>query len=69
MSAFSASTLLVGRQGEHPVRKKIERCGVVVICLERGAECVHMVQLHPKTPSSLASFNSRLVLPFWYSVI
>ena len=21
---------------------------------------------HPKTPSSLASFKSRLVLPFWY---
>ena len=30
---------------------------------------MHMVQLmplHPKTPSSLASFKSRLVLPFWY---
>ena len=30
---------------------------------------MHMVQLmplHPKTPSSLASFISRLVLPFWY---
>jgi len=28
-----------------------------------------MVQLmtpHPQTPSSLASFKSRLVLPFWY---
>jgi len=22
--------------------------------------------LHPKTPSSLSSFKSRLVLPFWY---
>jgi len=41
----------------------------VVICLERGADCLHMVQLmplHPKTPLSLASFKSRLVLPFWY---
>jgi len=41
----------------------------VVICLERGADCLHMVQLMPlhlKTPSSLASFKSRLVLPFWY---
>jgi len=40
----------------------------VVICLEWGADCLHMVQLmplHPKTPSSLASFKSRLVLPFW----
>ena len=30
---------------------------------------MHMVQLmplHPKTPSSLASFKSRLLLPFWY---
>ena len=25
--------------------------------------------LHPKTPSSLASFKSRLVLPFWYQLI
>jgi len=41
----------------------------VVICLERGADCLHMVQLmplHPQTPSSLASFKSGLVLPFWY---
>jgi len=41
----------------------------VVVCLERGADCLHMVQLmplHPKTSSSLASFKSRLVLPFWY---
>jgi len=41
----------------------------MVICLEHGADCLHMVQLmplHPKTPSSLASFKSRLVLPFWY---
>jgi len=22
--------------------------------------------LHPRTPSSLASFKSKLVLPFWY---
>jgi len=41
----------------------------VVICLERGADCLRMVQLmplHRKSPSSLASFKSRLVLPFWY---
>jgi len=40
-----------------------------VICLERGADFLHMIQLMtllPKTPSSLASFKSRLVLPFWY---
>jgi len=41
----------------------------VVICLESGADCLHMVQLmplRPEPPSSLASFKSRLVLPFWY---
>ena len=41
----------------------------MVICLQRGADCLHMVQpmpLHPKTPSSHVSFESRLVLPFWY---
>jgi len=41
----------------------------VVICLELGADYLHMVQLMPlhlQTPSSLASSESRLVLPFWY---
>ena len=56
------------RKSIRPV--KIEWWGVgVVICLERGAGCLHMVELmppHPKTPSSLASFKSRLVLPYWY---
>ena len=37
--AFSALTLLVGRQEGHPACKKTERCGAgVVICLERGAD-------------------------------
>jgi len=67
--AFSALTLLVGRQEEHrPI--KIEWWGVgVVICLEQGADCLYMVQLmplHPKTPPSLASFKYRLFLSFWY---
>jgi len=37
--------------------------------MERGADCLRTVQLmplHPKTPSFLASFKSRLVLHFWY---
>ena len=54
-------TLLVGRQEEHPACKKIwvMRLSVVcvVVCLEPGADCLHMVH---------ASFKSRLVLPFWY---
>jgi len=47
---------------------KIEWCVVgMVICLERGADCLHMVQLMPlPSLSSLALFKSRLVLPFWY---
>jgi len=69
--AWGALTLLVGHQEEHSTCK-IEWWGVgVVLCLERGADCLHMVQLmplHPETPSPLASFKSRLVLPFWYQL-
>jgi len=39
----------------------------VVICPERRAYCLRIVQLmplHPKIPSSLASFKSRLVFLF-----
>ena len=39
----------------------------VVICLDQDADCLHMVQLMPlPSPSSFASFKSRLVLPFGY---
>ena len=43
----------------------------MVICLERGAACfyiivVQLILLLSKTPPFLASFKSRLVLPFWY---
>ena len=61
-------TLLVQCKSIWPIKIDWWRAGVV-ICLKRGADCLHMVQLmplHPKTPSSLASFKSRLVLPFWY---
>ena len=43
----------------------------MVIRLERGADCLHMVQLvplHSKTPSSLSSFKSRVVLAFCYQL-
>jgi len=46
-SAFSALTLLVGRQEEHPACKKTEWWGDgVIICLERGAD-LHTAQLMP----------------------
>jgi len=59
MNAFTVLTLLVGCQEEHPACK-IEWWGVGA----RSTDCLHMVQLrplHPKTPSPLASFKSRLV--------
>ena len=47
-SAFSALTLLVGHQEEHPACKKLSDVVLgVVICLEQGADCLHMVQLMP----------------------
>jgi len=57
------------RKSVQPV--KIEWWGVV-ICLERGADsCTqsNWCHCHPKTQSSLASFKSRLVLPFWNQVV
>ena len=54
--AFSALTLLVGRQEGHPARKKIEWWGAgVVICLERGAD-LHMAQLMP-LPLTVSCFS------------
>ena len=64
--AFSALTLLVGRQEEYPACKKLESWGTgVVICLERDAD-LHIAQLMPLPLTALASVKSRLVLPFWY---
>ena len=54
--AFSALTLLVGRQEVHPARKKTEWWGAgVVICLERGAN-LHMAQLMP-LPLTVSCFS------------
>ena len=61
---ISALSLLVGHWA---CKNEWWGVGVVVICLEQGADCLHIVQLmplHPKTPSSLASFKSRLVFAF-----
>jgi len=64
--AFSALTLLVGRQEGHPACKKTEWWGAgVVICLELGAD-LHMAQLMPLPLTVSCLSESRLVLPFWY---
>jgi len=55
-SAFSALTLLVGRQEGHPACKKLEWSGAgVVICLERDAD-LHMAQLMP-LPFTVSCFS------------
>jgi len=54
--AFSALTLLVGRQEGHPACKKLEWWGAgMVICLERGAD-LHMAQLMP-LPLTVSCFS------------
>jgi len=50
--AFSALTLLVGRQEGHPACKKLSGG---VICLERGAD-LHMAQLMP-LPLTVSCFS------------
>jgi len=64
--AFSALTLLVGRQEGHPACKKTERWGVgVVICLEQGAD-MHMAQLMP-LPLTVSCF-SKIQIGFTFLV-
>jgi len=49
--AFSALTLLVGvRKGIRPAKNWVTRCVGIVICLEQGANDMHMVQLIPLPP-------------------
>ena len=64
--AFSALTLLVGRQEGHPACKKTEWRGAgMVICLERGADLL-TAQLMP-LPLTVSYFSKiEIGLPFWY---
>ena len=56
MLAFSALTLLVGRQEGHPACKKTEWWGAgVVVCLELGAD-LHMAQRMP-LPLTVSCFR------------
>jgi len=65
--AFSALTLLVGRQEGHPACKKPWQWGVgVVICLERGAD-LHMSQLMP-LPLTVSCF-SKIQIGFTFLVL
>ena len=64
--AFSALTLLVGRQEGHPACKK--QSGGVLVWLSVWSEvqaCIWLSWCHCHS-LSLASVKSRLVLPFWY---
>jgi len=66
LHAFSALTLLVGRQEGHPACKKTEWWGVgMVICLERGAD-LHMAQLMP-LPLTVSCF-SKIQIGFTFLV-
>jgi len=54
--AFSALTLLVGRQEGHPTCKKTEWWGAgMVICLQQGAD-LHVAQLMPQ-PLTVSCFS------------
>ena len=64
--AFSALTLLVGRQEAHPACKKLS--GEVLAWLSVWSKvqtCIWPSWFHCHS-LSLASVKSRLVLPFWY---
>ena len=66
LSAFSALTLLVGRQEGHPACKKLS--GGLLAWLSVWSKvqtCIWPSWCHCYS-LSLASVKSRLVLPFWY---
>ena len=65
LCAFSALTLLAGRQEGHPACKKWWGAGVV-ICLERGAD-LHMSHLMP--PPLTVSCFSKIQFGFTFLVL
>ena len=63
--AFSALTLLVGRQEGHPACKK--QSGVMLAWLSAWGAVLHIAQQMPLPFLTISgSSKSRLVLPFWY---
>jgi len=66
MSAFSAFTLLVGRQEGHSACKTLEWWGAgIFICLERGAG-LHMAQPMP-LPLTVSCF-SKIQIGFTFLI-
>jgi len=63
--AFSALTLLVGRQEGHPACKKPSSEVLAWLCLERGAD-LHMAQLMP-LPLTI-SCSSKIQIGFTFLV-
>jgi len=62
---FSALMLLVGWQEGHPAVKTEWWGTCMVICLERRANDLHMVQLMPLPPIISCSSKIQNVIPFW----
>ena len=65
-NAFSALTLLVGRQEGHPACKKLSGGVLAWLSVWSEMQTLHTAQLMPLQSMSLDSVKSRLVLPFWY---
>ena len=65
LTAFSALTLLVGRQEGHPACKKLEWWGTGVVVWNEMQTSIWPSWCHCHS-LSLAPVKSRLVLPFWY---
>ena len=61
-------TLLVGRQKEHLAHKKLsdEVLAWLVVCLEQGANDLHMVKLVPLSPHYLCFSKIQNGLSFQY---
>ena len=70
-NAFSALTLLVGRQEGHPAFKKTEWWGAgVVICLERGADlCIAQLIPLPPTVACFIKIQIFLQISFTFLVL
>jgi len=63
--AFSALTLLVGRQEGHPACKKLSVWVLAWLCLGRGAD-LHMVQVMPLPPT--VSCFSKIQISFTFLI-